>query len=118
MDEIFRHLSDKGVAVWRDTNELNAGSDFAEQIAQAILSSDCFMPVLTRYRMASQFVKHEIAFAIETAEKRNKQTTLLTVIISIYANIIKDSYQGKFPDMNLFRMFDYFVAGWSASVGQ
>jgi hypothetical protein len=65
VDELAARLQRAHVPVWRDSESLQPGQTFESRIIDAIARYDCFVVVLSASALESDWVRKEIALAIE-----------------------------------------------------
>jgi len=61
--EIHAALESKGITCWRDERWLEAGADFAEEIARAVRECDLFILLISSHSVASDYVSIELGLA-------------------------------------------------------
>lgn len=61
---VYRYLSDRGLKVWIDEAELNAGDSLAEALAKAVFEVDCVVAIISTASVKSNWVKKELAWAM------------------------------------------------------
>lgn len=69
---VAQGLTEKGYSVAYDL-EISPGSDWTEQLADAISNSDCFVPVITDNFLASRVAQNELSYAITKSAQRGQK---------------------------------------------
>jgi len=73
-------LSQSGVEVWLDSDDISPGENFVERISSAIKSADTFVALISKTSRRSNFVNSELATAIAARdENRNRRIIPITL---------------------------------------
>ena len=71
--KLKEYIESKGLSVFLDYTDLEAGSDYVKVITDAIRSCDYMIVLLNASSAGSGWIKSEVSLAIQTAESRNKR---------------------------------------------
>lgn len=77
--QLKQYLESQGVSVWFAPDDIPVGFSFAETIVDAIRSCDYMIVLLSENSVQSEVVLHELDFAIETANNREKRVIPILV---------------------------------------
>jgi hypothetical protein len=75
---IYRYLSNRGLRVWIDEAELNAGDSLIEALANAVFRVDCVVAVVSKASVSSKWVKKELAWAM-TREIKGRRVLVIPI---------------------------------------
>ncbi len=70
--ELAKHLTKDGLEVWRASEQVLPGSNFAEEIGKALRSADAMVVLVSPDAAKSEWLQHEISFAISEPSFRNR----------------------------------------------
>lgn len=95
-EKLYEQLTQKGINVWFDRNNITAGGKFMDEIRQGIRTAKYFIPILSlnieQEKNESHVYRIEWGEAIETSASYGR-----TYIIPIFENGL-DFYQASIPD--------------------
>ena len=66
-------LKEKGISVFFDVESLRVGSNFVDQIAEAISACEYFIPVITDSYNHSSYAMNELIYALSLSRDRSKK---------------------------------------------
>ncbi|MGH7450587.1 MAG: toll/interleukin-1 receptor domain-containing protein [bacterium] len=74
---VTKALQNAGLEVWDDRIEIFPGDNWAEKVAQALRESEAMVVLLTPNALDSQWVDHDIGYALGEYRFRNRLVTVL-----------------------------------------
>jgi len=75
--EVTAALQNSGLEVWDDEKEIFPGDNWAEKVAQALREAEAMVVLLTPDALNSNWVQHDIDYALSERRFRNRLVTVL-----------------------------------------
>ncbi|XP_056159813.1 disease resistance protein Roq1-like [Syzygium oleosum] len=88
-DVLFHNLTDAGICIFRDDEELRVGERIDGLLQQAIDNSKIYIPVFSRTYAASQWCLRELAQIVENTSRSEGNKEILPIFVDVEPDDVK-----------------------------
>ena len=88
-DFLYHSLTDAGICVFRDDEELRVGERIDLALQRAIDNSRIYIPIFSRTYASSQWCLCELAQIVENTSKSNRNKEILPIFFDVEPNDVK-----------------------------
>ncbi len=91
---LYTAMTERGLSVWRDQDEMEGGDRFWEKIERAIENAGCLVVILSPNSEGSQQVRREVAYA------ESKQIPIVPVLRARRVNQLDDWWKARVGELD------------------